>query len=119
VAEVADRSPVPVDVNIDLPHRLPGPVEAAAYFMVCEALANVAKHSQAERASVEGRLEADRLVVEISDDGTGGADAARGTGLAGLADRIAVAGGRMMLSSPPGGPTLLRVEIPCAEPESA
>ncbi len=119
VAEAADRSPVPVDVNIDLPRRLPGPVEAAAYFMVCEALANVAKHSQAKRASVEGRLEADRLVVEISDDGTGGADAARGTGLAGLADRIAVVGGRMMLSSPPGGPTLLRVEIPCAEPESA
>jgi signal transduction histidine kinase len=114
VADVADRSPVPVEVSMTLPSRLPEAVEATAYFVVSEALANMVKHSDARRASVTGRMNGDRLVVEVGDDGVGGADAASGTGLAGLADRVSVVNGRLMLSSPAGGPTLLRVEIPCA-----
>ncbi|MFF4778770.1 sensor histidine kinase [Microtetraspora fusca] len=114
VADVADRSPVPVEVAIELPGRLPEFVESAVYFVISEALTNVAKHSGARTASVIGRLDGAGLVVEIRDDGVGGADPSVGTGLAGLADRVSVADGRLMLSSPPGGPTLLRVEIPCA-----
>ncbi|MEU7827485.1 MULTISPECIES: sensor domain-containing protein [unclassified Nonomuraea] len=114
LADVADRSPVPVEVSVAFSERLPGPVESIAYFVVCEALANVAKHSEARRATVDGRFEGGRLTVEIRDDGVGGADASAGTGLAGLADRVSVVDGRLMLSSPTGGPTLLRVEIPCA-----
>jgi signal transduction histidine kinase len=114
LADMADRSPVPVEVSVELSGRLPEPVESIAYFVVCEALANVAKHSKARRATVDGRFEGGRLTVEIRDDGVGGADASAGTGLAGLADRVSVVDGRLMLSSPSGGPTLLRVEIPCA-----
>ncbi|MEV8631136.1 sensor domain-containing protein [Streptosporangium sp. NPDC051023] len=113
VADVADRSPIPVEVSVTLP-RLPETVESVAYFVVSEALANMAKHSGAEHASVVGHLERGRLVMEIRDDGAGGADPSEGTGLAGLADRVSVVDGRLMLSSPAGGPTLLRVEIPCA-----
>jgi signal transduction histidine kinase len=113
VAELADRSPVPVRVDIALPRRLPQSVEVSAHFVVSEALANLAKHSGATHGTVFGRLVVDRLVMEIRDDGVGGADPAAGTGLAGLADRVAVAGGRMRLSSPAGGPTLLHVELPC------
>jgi signal transduction histidine kinase len=118
VADAAGRSPVPVEVDVDLPRRLPGAVEVAAYFAVCEALANVVKHSRATTSSVRARLLDDLLVVEVHDDGVGGADPAAGGGLAGLADRIAVADGRLLLSSPPGGPTLLRMEIPCRQTTS-
>ncbi|WP_079661698.1 sensor histidine kinase [Streptomyces sp. 3214.6] len=114
VADAADRSPVPVDVAFDPPAlRLPQAVEAAAYFVVREALANVARHSGARRAWITGEHGAGRLVVEVRDDGRGGADPVRGTGLTGLADRVSVLDGRLTLTSPPGGPTLLRVEIPC------
>jgi signal transduction histidine kinase len=115
VADAAGRSPVEVDVDVSLPRRLPGTIEVTAYFAVCEALANIARHSRASRASVRGRLLGDVLTVEVRDDGVGGADPAAGTGLAGLADRIAVVEGRLLLSSPAGGPTVLRVEIPCAQ----
>ncbi len=81
--------------------------------MVCEALANVAKHSRARLAAVTLRRTGGRLVVEVSDDGVGGADAGAGGGLVGLADRVAALGGQLHLSSPPGGPTLLRAELPC------
>ncbi|WP_213454114.1 sensor histidine kinase [Rhizomonospora bruguierae] len=114
VGDAAARSPVPVDVDIALPRRLPANVEVTAYYAVCEALANVAKHSGAVRAAIRGRLLEDLLVLEIRDDGAGGADPAAGSGLTGLADRVAVAHGRLRLSSPPGGPTLLRLELPCA-----
>ncbi|GAA4306144.1 sensor histidine kinase [Streptomyces venetus] len=117
VADAADRSAVPVDVDLELPGRLPQAVEAAAYFVVCEALANVGRHSGASRAEVSGGHRDGRLVLRIRDDGCGGARAGEGSGLTGLADRVSVLDGRLSLSSPPGGPTLLRVEIPC-EPAS-
>ncbi|AJP02417.1 histidine kinase [Streptomyces cyaneogriseus subsp. noncyanogenus] len=113
LADAADRSPVPVDLELDLPGRLPGPVETAAYFAVCEALANVARHSGASRAGVRGGHADGRLVLQVRDDGRGGADPEGGSGLTGLADRVSVLDGTLSLSSPPGGPTLLRVEIPC------
>jgi signal transduction histidine kinase len=113
VTDVADRSPVPVDVALDLPARLPDAVEAAAYFVVCEALANVARHSGATRAEVSGGHRDGRLRVRVRDDGRGGADAAAGSGLTGLADRVSVLDGRLSLSSPPGGPTDLTAEFPC------
>ncbi|TDQ53825.1 sensor histidine kinase [Actinorugispora endophytica] len=111
--ELADRSALPVRVATDLPRRPPAHVEGTAYFVVSEALTNVAKHSGAAGASVTAGLAGDTLVVEVRDDGRGGADPGRGTGLTGLADRVAVMDGRMSLSSPPGGPTVLRVELPC------
>jgi signal transduction histidine kinase len=114
IEDAAGRSPVPVTVDVSLPRRLPSPVELTAYFVVCEALANIAKHSQARSAGIRGRVTAEHLVIEVRDDGAGGADPAGGTGLAGLADRIAVVDGRLLLSSPRGGPTLLRMEIPCS-----
>ena len=115
VSDAAGRSPVQVAVDVALPRRLPAAVEVTAYFAVCEALANIAKHSRAGRASVRGRLVEGVLVVEVGDDGVGGADPAAGSGLTGLADRISVVDGRLLLSSPAGGPTLIRVEIPCAQ----
>ncbi|MGC3003265.1 sensor histidine kinase [Streptomyces sp. G35A] len=118
VADAADRSAVPVDVEVELPGRLPQAVEAAAYFVVCEALANVARHSGARRARVSGGHRDGRLVLEVGDDGRGGARAGDGSGLTGLADRVSVLDGRLSLSSPAGGPTVLRVEIPCAPCES-
>ncbi|GAA2997872.1 sensor histidine kinase [Kitasatospora albolonga] len=111
--EVASRSPVPVSVDVALPGRMPASVEATAYFVVAEALANVARHSGATRAEVKGRLLGELLVVEVRDDGAGGADPAAGTGLAGLADRAAAADGTLSVSSPTGGPTVITVEIPC------
>ncbi|MFD0208743.1 sensor histidine kinase [Streptomyces hirsutus] len=113
VDDAADRSVVPVDVRLELSGRLPRAVEAAAYFVVCEALANTARHSGADRAEVTGGRRDGRLFLEIRDDGRGGAEAGEGSGLTGLADRVSVLGGKISLSSPPGGPTLLRVEIPC------
>ncbi|MGC0339379.1 signal transduction histidine kinase [Streptomyces sp. SLBN-8D4] len=119
VADAADRSVVPVDVDLSVPGRLDQAVEAAAYFVVCEALANVAKHSGAGRAEVRGGHSRGRLLLEVRDDGRGGADASAGSGLTGLADRVSVLDGRLSLSSPPGGPTLLRVEFPCEVTEPA
>jgi signal transduction histidine kinase len=116
VDDAAGRSPVRVATDVVLPRRLLPGIEVAAYFAVCEALANVAKHSRATRASVRGRLVDGLLVLEVRDDGVGGADPAGGSGLTGLADRVAVVDGRLLLSSPPGGPTLVRVEIPCGQP---
>jgi signal transduction histidine kinase len=111
VAELAERCPVPVDVNLDLPHRPPEPVEAAAWFIISEALTNIAKHSDAHHARIEACYGSAGLILEIRDDGTGGADPTQGTG---LADRVGVLGGRITLSSPAGGPTVLHVELPCA-----
>ncbi|MER5205916.1 sensor domain-containing protein [Streptomyces sp. NPDC002825] len=116
LADAADRSAVPVDTDADalarLP-RLPGAVESAAYFAGCEALANIGKHSGADRARITARHTDGVLRLDVEDDGRGGADPDRGSGLTGLADRIAVLDGTLTIMSPPGGPTLLRVEIPC------
>ncbi|MGW7418137.1 sensor domain-containing protein, partial [Streptomyces sp. NPDC054863] len=119
VAEVADRSPVPVHVDIVIPQRLVSAVETVAYFAVKEALTNVVKHSRAGTARVTGCREGDRLVLRVSDDGVGGAKPEGGHGLQGLADRVAVVGGRLKLLSPPGGPTELVVELPWRTPDSA
>ena len=112
VEAVSGTAPVPVDLHLRIPGRLPGAVEVTAYFVVVEALANVAKHSQANRALVAAWLVGGRLLLDVRDDGRGGADASRGSGLTGLADRVAAVDGTVALSSPPGGPTLLHVEIP-------
>ncbi|KOU25706.1 histidine kinase [Streptomyces sp. WM6372] len=113
VAEVALRHPVPVTVDLDVP-RLPEPVEITAYFTVTEALANAAKHSGASRIGIAGRVDGGRLTLSVTDDGRGGADPGAGAGLAGLADRVAMLQGRLVVSSPVGGPTELRVEVPCS-----
>ncbi|KUP96985.1 hypothetical protein AC529_09330 [Thermobifida cellulosilytica TB100] len=110
--ELAGRCPVPVTVDADLPGRPPGPIESTAYFVVAEALSNVAKHSGARRAEVTVRGDGAVLSVRVRDDGCGGADAAAGTGLVGLSDRVAAVGGTLDLSSPVGGPTVVRVELP-------
>ncbi|MEU4606323.1 sensor domain-containing protein [Kribbella sp. NPDC023972] len=113
VLEVADRSPLPVNVQLTLPSRLPPPIEAAAYFVVSEALANVAKHAWASSCDVTGWVERDRLVIMITDDGVGGARTGAGTGLIGLVTRLDALGGTLDIDSPPGGPTRLRMECPC------
>lgn len=116
VKDIADRAPVPVDIDIRLPGRLPETIEVTAYFVVVEALTNVARHSAATRAAVTAWLPDNRLVLRVRDNGAGGADPAAGTGLAGLADRVAAAGGTMALSSPRGGPTVLQAEFAGVSP---
>ncbi len=114
LSALAARSTVPVDVNVQLSRRPPASVETAAYFVVSEALANVAKHARATRAQVTVRLAQDGWVtVQVEDDGIGGADPT-GSGLAGLRDRVRALDGELHLLSPVGGPTVLMVELPCA-----
>ncbi|MFD4377328.1 sensor domain-containing protein [Streptomyces sp. NPDC058486] len=119
LADAADRTAVPVDTALDGLPRLPGPVESAAYFTGREALANVDRHSGAGRARLGARHDGRVLVLTVEDDGRGGADPARGSGLTGLADRLAVLDGTLTITSPPGGPTVLRVEIPCRVPSAS
>jgi len=114
VRALALRQPVRVHVASDLDGRPPAPVEAAAYFTVSELLANISKHAQASQAWVDLRHQGGMLRIGVSDDGTGGADPAQGSGLAGLGRRLAAFDGVFALSSPPGGPTVVNVEIPCA-----
>jgi signal transduction histidine kinase len=110
IAALGSRTPVPVEIDVSV-DRLPAPVEATAYFVVAEALTNVAKHSSAAHAEVVARIEDGMLRVEVRDDGVGGASP-DGTGLVGLADRLAVLDGRLELDSPPGGGTRLTAAIP-------
>ena len=114
---LAGRSPVPVEIA-DIPdERLPEPVEAAAYYLIAEALTNVAKYAQA--STVRVRVTAgDGVVVEVSDDGVGGADPGGGSGLRGLADRVEALGGSLTVESPAGDGTSLRAEIPTRSPAS-
>lgn len=114
LGELARHATVPVDVAVDLPRRPPPAVEAAGYYVVAEALANVAKHARARSARASATLHNGRAVLEVADDGVGGADRARGTGLRGLEDRVEALGGTLSITSPPGGGTILRVELPCA-----
>jgi signal transduction histidine kinase len=113
IATLADRSVLPVAVDVELAERPPAVVETAAYFVVAEALANAAKHSLATRATVRIRMSRGRLVVEVVDDGRGGADP-RGHGLTGLRQRVEALDGALSISSPEGGPTTLEAELPCA-----
>lgn len=112
IREVADRMPIPVRVDVSLDERPPAQVEAAAYFVVSEGLANVAKHAQARSASINARRHGDSLVLVVSDDGRGGAAAGEGTGLSGLVTRLDALGGTLTVTSPDGGPTELRMESP-------
>lgn len=113
VREVADRMPLPVTLQMSIQTRLPGPIEAAAYFVVSEALANVAKHAQASTCEVTGWVDRDRLIITVQDDGVGGAQLGAGTGLTGLVTRLDALGGTLDVDSPSGGPTRLRMECPC------
>ncbi|MEZ4572516.1 MAG: sensor histidine kinase [Thermomicrobiales bacterium] len=113
VSALAARSPVPVDLNISLDDRVPARVESAAYFIIAEALTNVARHSQASAATVTIRRFGDLLLVDIEDDGVGGADMNRNGGLAGMRDRAVALEGRVVVESPPGRGTLVHVELPC------
>jgi PAS domain S-box-containing protein len=107
------RAPVPVELESLPGRRLPEPVEATAYYVVAEALANVQKHAGASRVVVRARTDDELLVVVVDDDGAGGADVA-GSGLRGLVDRVDALGGRLIVDSPPGGGTQLHAEIPLA-----
>jgi signal transduction histidine kinase len=121
ISALAGRSPVPVSVDVHLDERPPEPVEITAYFIIAEALTNTARHSEASGVHVRvrrekslderDRPEADLLVVEVEDDGKGGADPA-GAGLGGLADRMAALDGRLLIESPEGGPTRVHAELP-------
>jgi signal transduction histidine kinase len=113
VADLAARSTVPVSTDIRLDGRLSQLAESTAYYVISEALANVDKHSGARQATVTVGHDRRTLALEIRDDGHGGADPTRGTGLQGLADRADAANARLLISSPPGGPTVLRLEVPC------
>ncbi|WP_121257843.1 sensor histidine kinase [Nocardioides ferulae] len=110
--EVALRSPVPVEPRLDVPAELPAHVETAAYFVVAETLTNVAKHSGADRARVVVGSAAGQLVVTVTDDGVGGAHPAKGSGLAGLQQRLAGVDGTLAVDSPTGGPTTVTARIP-------
>jgi signal transduction histidine kinase len=114
VESLAARAPLRVRLALDVVGRLPERIEVAAYYVVSESLANIAKHAQAHEARVSLDQQPGRLVVEVVDDGVGGADTERGSGLRGLADRVEALGGRLRVWTPLGGGTRVRAEIPCA-----
>jgi signal transduction histidine kinase len=111
---LAARSPVPTAVSWDVADRLPQKLELAGYFVACESLANVAKYARASAASVHLSRTDGSLIVEIADDGVGGADASAGSGLRGLADRVEALGGHLLVTSPPGAGTVVTAELPLA-----
>jgi len=112
LATLAAGSAIPVDLQVQVPVRPTEAIETIGYFCVAELLANAAKHSSATRIEIRVTGREDVLVLEVSDDGTGGADPARGSGLVGLAQRVAVVDGRLDIVSPPGGPTRITAELP-------
>ena len=112
VSALADRTPLEVNVAVDLPRRPPRNVETAAYFVAAEALANAGKHARAGRVDIDVRADAHDLVVAVVDDGSGGADPGGG-GLRGLAHRVEALDGTLEVVSPAGGPTTIRAVIPC------
>jgi signal transduction histidine kinase len=109
---LAARAPLPVTISAPLDERLPPAVEAAAYFVVMEALTNIAKYASATAAEVTIEQVNGHVVIGVADDGVGGADPSAGSGLSGLADRVAALGGRLEVQSPPGGGTVVRAEMP-------
>jgi signal transduction histidine kinase len=114
VRAVSLDAPLPVDVIGDLAGRLPAPVESAAYFAICEALANATRHSGATRIGIAIRHDGERLRATVTDDGHGGADPSRGTGLSGMTRRLGTFDGVLTVHSPRGGPTVVTMEVPCA-----
>jgi signal transduction histidine kinase len=112
LSALAARSPIPVTVTVKVAPRPQPTVEAIAYFCVSEALTNVAKHSRARSAEVDVRRDDGAVLITVTDDGVGGADPTRGTGLVGLRDRVAAVDGMITVSSPTGGPTVLTVRLP-------
>ncbi len=111
---LAARAPVPVRLTVEVEDRVHERLEVAAYYVVCESLANIGKHAQASSATVEVARRNGEIVVEVVDDGVGGADSERGTGLRGLADRVEALDGRLRVWTPRGGGTRVRAEMPCA-----
>jgi signal transduction histidine kinase len=111
---LAARAPVAVRLAVELEGRVQERIEVAAYYVVCESLVNVAKHAQATSATVEVARMNGELVVQIVDDGVGGANSEQGTGLRGLADRVEALGGRLQVWTPRGGGTRVRAAMPCA-----
>ncbi|MBB2908873.1 signal transduction histidine kinase [Streptosporangium becharense] len=111
---LAARAPLPVRLDVDMPERVSPTVEAVAFFVVSEALTNIAKHAQASEAEVTVGRRDGRLQLAVFDDGLGGADPSRGSGLRGLAQRVGSVDGILIVDSPVGGPTTIRVELPCA-----
>jgi signal transduction histidine kinase len=114
VSGLAERCPVPVDVDIQMDSRPPTAIETAAYYVVAEALTNVGKHAGASAAAVEIRREGSVLAIAVYDDGRGGASRRPGSGLEGLAQRVEALDGSLTIDSPAGGPTTVRAEVPCA-----
>ncbi|MEU9097140.1 histidine kinase [Streptomyces sp. NPDC048361] len=113
ISGIAARAPFPVDLTVDLVQRPSPTVEAVAYFVVSETLANIAKHAHATRCSVHVRRHAALLTITVGDNGIGGADPAGGTGLLGLHKRVGSIDGTLTINSPHGGPTTITVELPC------
>lgn len=111
--QLAVRAPLPVSLKVEVDGRLPEALEVAAYYVVAESLSNIAKHAQATTARIDVVKEHDELVLEVVDDGVGGADSERGSGLRGLADRVEALGGRLRVWTPRGGGTRVKAEIPC------
>lgn len=111
---LAARCPVPARVDVSVSPRPTPAVESAAYFVVAEALTNVVKHAHAEHVFISARRDGDMLAIEVRDDGTGGAQVTPDGGLAGMTDRVEALDGRLTVSSPQGGPTVVRLEVPCA-----
>jgi signal transduction histidine kinase len=114
IEALALDTPIPAAVDIDLPGRPPAPVETAVYFAVAEILANAVKHADAHGVHIRLEHRGGMLRVEVSDDGTGGADARNGTGLSGVERRLGTFDGVLAISSPLGGPTIIAIEVPCA-----
>jgi signal transduction histidine kinase len=111
---LAASSPVPVRLHVGVESRLDESIEVAAYYVVAESLANIGKHARATLATVDVDRQGDEIVVEVVDDGIGGADSDRGSGLRGLADRVEALGGRLRVWTPSGGGTRVRAQLPCA-----
>jgi signal transduction histidine kinase len=112
--QLAARGPVPVRLKVDVGTRLPERLEVAAFYLVSESLANIGKHASASAATVDVSRADGRVVIEVVDDGVGGADTELGSGLRGLADRVEALEGRLRVWSPKDGGTRVRAEIPCA-----
>jgi signal transduction histidine kinase len=109
---LARRSAIPVALDLRMDRRLPAPIEVAAYYVMSEALANAAKHAQASRIDISVTPRDGRLMLSIRDDGIGGADRSRGSGLVGLTDRVEALGGSISIESPPGAGTRITAELP-------